>query len=454
MSREVSLKSINPYDGNLLREFTCHSDQEVKEILSQHKFEYQNWKNQKLDFRLRALKNLKEILLKNQEELSRLMTEEMGKPISEAKAEIKKCHFLCEYYEEKAKSIFLKRDYEYRDQKSELHFCPIGTVFCMMPWNFPFWQVFRAAVPTLLLGNTVVLKHSENTTGCSLKLEDIFSKAGFPFTSLVLSVDQVEAVISNPQVQGVAFTGSTEVGRIIYGYAAKYIKKSVLELGGSDPYIVFKDADLELAARECVKSRLINTGQSCIAAKRILIHKDIEGGFLKALIEDIKSYEFGDPLDEKTSLGVLAKKKIFDELKGLLPVKDDEFSKLVWKWDKEEKKDLFMAPRVYKVKDHHHPLFQNETFGPIFSLYVFETTEEAISIANDSSFGLGAALFSKDFKKIKMIATHEIDSGNVAINKMVSSHPAFAFGGEKQSGLGRELADIGALEFSNLKTVL
>ncbi len=417
---------------------------------------FKSWKNVPLKDKLDLIERLGKSLVNNKQKLAELMTLEMGKPISQSFAEIDKCVLLCNYYIENAESFLRNLSINTSPNESYVNYQPLGVILAVMPWNFPFWQVFRFAVPSLLAGNTGVLKHSNNTSGCALEIEKLFLEAGFPesvFTTLMIDVDPVLDIIKYPVIRAVTFTGSTRIGRLIAQTAGSVIKKSVLELGGSDPYIVLKDADVKQAAKSCVISRMINNGQSCIAAKRFIIDELIFDEFLECFKSEISNYKYNNPLSSETNYGPIARKDLLESLKNQLQNGLKDGAELLFQNNDNPEKGFYFPPTIVMVNNLNNLLFQEETFGPIASFYKFKNEEEAFSAANSTEFGLGAAIFSADIEKAKSIAEKHIDSGSVFINDFVKSDPRLPFGGIKYSGFGRELSEIGIKEFVNIKSI-
>jgi succinate-semialdehyde dehydrogenase / glutarate-semialdehyde dehydrogenase len=446
------LRSINPFTGKLIQDYTETSNIEEKVRLSNKAFKL--WKYNKDKAQL--MQNAADILEDRAEELAQLMTLEMGKPISEGIAEAKKCAWVCRYYADNAGS-FLKPKYIETDAtESFLSYQPLGVILAVMPWNFPFWQVFRFAAPTLMAGNVGILKHSSNVSGCSLAIEQIFLEAGFPenvFTSLLIKSDKVASVIENPLVRAVTLTGSNFAGESVAEVAGRNIKKCVLELGGNDPYIILKDADVDLAVEKCLASKIINSGQSCIAMKRIIVQKQIAEKFIKKFTTAYSSIEFDDPLKTATKLGPMATIALRDELHKQVMDSVKLGAELLCGGFIPENPGAFYPATILTNVTKGMPAYNEELFGPVASIIIVESEEEAINIANDSDFGLGTAVFTGNIPKGKRIAEFELQAGCCSVNDFVRSDPRLPFGGIKQSGYGRELGEAGIKEFVNEKTV-
>jgi succinate-semialdehyde dehydrogenase/glutarate-semialdehyde dehydrogenase len=389
-------------------------------------------------------------------EFAELMAREMGKPVSQGRAEVDKCVWACEFYAELG-AKFLEAELIKTDaSKSFITFEPLGVLLAIMPWNFPFWQVFRAAVPALMAGNAVVLKHASNVFGCALAIEKVFSSAGMPQNicrSLLIGSSRAGELIAHPLIAGVTLTGSTEAGRSVAAAAGKALKKSVLELGGSDPYVVLADADVEQAAETCVNSRLINTGQSCISAKRFIVLDSIRAQFSELVIEKMRKRQPGDPMNEATTLGPLARHDLRDALQRQVEQSIAEGAKLSLGGKIPDGKGAFYPPTVLTGVTRTMTAFREETFGPVAAIISAKTEAEAIELANDSVFGLGAAIFTRDVKRGEEIAAKELQAGCCFVNDFVRSDPRLPFGGIRQSGYGRELGVFGIREFVNAKTV-
>ena len=388
-------------------------------------------------------------------ELGRLMTLEMGKPVGAAIAEAEKCATACRYYAENAEHFLADQPVEMEGGKSWVAFQPIGVVLAIMPWNFPFWQVFRFAVPSLMAGNVGVLKHASNVPQCALAIEDVFRRAGFGdgiFQTLLVGSDMVEGIVADARIAAVTLTGSDGAGRSVASVAGKHLKKSVVELGGSDPFVVMPSADLEQAVSTAVTARMINNGQSCIAAKRFIIHEKIYDEFLKKFVAGVSAIRIGDPMDEKTQLGPLATGTIRDQLDEQVKTSVAAGARLATGGKKLEGEGFFYAPTVLTDIPPHAPAAREELFGPVASVFKARDLSDAIRLANGTSFGLGASAWTRDAAERDRFVT-EIESGLLFINGMVASDSRLPFGGVKNSGFGRELGEFGIREFVNIKSV-
>jgi len=384
-----------------------------------------------------------------------LMTLEMGKPIAAAIAEAEKCAAACRYYAANAQSLLADRPVETDGGESWVAFQPLGVVLSIMPWNFPFWQVFRFAAPALMAGNVGILKHSSNVPQCALAIEEIFRRAGFAdgvFQTFLVGSEAVEKIVADPRIAAVTLTGSEGAGRSVAGAAGKHLKKCVVELGGSDPFVVMPSADLDAAVSTAVTARMINNGQSCIAAKRFIVHTDIYDAFLKQFVARVSAIRIGDPMDEQTQLGPLATSGIRDELDAQVRTSVSKGAKILTGGKKPDRDGYFYAPTVLVDIPAESPAAQEELFGPVASVFRAKDLDEAIALANGTRFGLGASAWTRDGREESRFI-EEIESGLLFINGMVASDPRLPFGGVKSSGFGRELGEFGIREFVNIKTV-
>jgi succinate-semialdehyde dehydrogenase/glutarate-semialdehyde dehydrogenase len=380
----------------------------------------------------------------------------MGKPINQSRAEVEKCAWVCSYYAENTERFLNDEMIRTDASKSFVTFRPLGVVLAVMPWNFPFWQVFRFAAPGLMAGNGGILKHASNVSGCALAIEDVFIKAGFPeniFRAILVPSSQMENVIKNEKVKAVTLTGSVPAGKSVARTAGSVLKKTVMELGGSDPYIILEDADLEFAADTCVTSRLINGGQSCIAAKRFIVVERVYDEFEKLFIENMKLKKMGNPFEEQIDLGPQASVKLRDELHDQVTKSIEMGAKLLIGGKIPEVKGAFYPPTILTEVKKGMPAYNEELFGPVAALIKANDENDAIRIANDTIFGLGAAVFTSDKIRGEKIAREKLNAGCCFVNDFVKSDPRLPFGGIKESGYGRELSKFGIREFVNIKTV-
>ena len=451
----MKLKSINPYTGEVNREFDPHSYEFCQEAITRAKTAFGKWKNIPLSERLKPVAALASLLKEKKRELAKIATIEMGKPIRQAVAEIEKCAMVCDYYFKNSEK-FLRDEIIVTDSsKSYVTFDPLGIILGIMPWNFPVWQVVRWSVPTLVAGNVCLLKHASNVPITALEMEKIYREAGFPqdtFQTLLIGAQTAERLIESDRIDGVSLTGSVEAGSKIGSLAGKYLKKAVLELGGSDPFIVLEDADLEKAAEAAVNSRTNNAGQSCIAAKRMIVMESVAERFVKLYLDSLNELKVGDPLDEATDIGPLARREFLAALRIQLEEAEKKGGR-VHRGPKPPDKGFFMQPSVLTNLTPDMLVVREEVFGPVAPVIIVHDEEEAIRVANETEFGLGAALWTRDTEKAQRLAKR-IDSGFVAINGIVKSDPRLPFGGIKKSGIGRELSHYGLKEFVNIKTVI
>lgn len=445
-------KSINPFNNQLIKEYTSHNDADIENKIQKAQNSFLDWRKTSFTERAELLKKVAKQLEKQKTELSKLMTEEMGKPISEAKAEIEKCAWVCNFYAENAAKFLEDKIIETDASKSYVKYEPLGIVLAVMPWNYPFWQYFRFIAPNVMAGNVGLLKHASNVSGCALAIENLFLEAGFPeglSQTLLVSSTKVKGILEHSLVKAATLTGSEAAGASVAEIAGKNIKKTVLELGGSNAVIVLNDADLEKIMDTCVKARFQNTGQSCIAGKRFLIQAEIYDTFLEQFTKKIKALKIGNPLDKTTEIGPMANEKLAEELEIQMQ-KSLNLGAILHHGGKREK--AHFSPTILTNVTPEMPVFKEETFGPLAAVVKFSTIEEAIDLSNNSEFGLGVSIFTEDINQVKKMIP-ELNEGAVFINELVKSDPRLPFGGIKKSGYGRELAKAGCLEFVNQKTV-
>jgi succinate-semialdehyde dehydrogenase / glutarate-semialdehyde dehydrogenase len=450
------LKSINPANNKEIKSYIEMSGEELSQVISLADNDFFSWKETSFEHRSGLMKNAANILRTNSEEYSVLMTMEMGKPIVQSRAEVEKCAWVCDYYADNAEKFLCDEVIKTEASKSFVAYQPLGVILAVMPWNFPFWQVFRFAAPNLMAGNAGLLKHASNVSGCALAIEDVFKKAGFPenlFRTLLVSSKNMNNVISNKKIQAVTLTGSVPAGKSVASLAGSLIKKTVLELGGSDPYIILEDADLEKAAMSCVTSRLINAGQSCIAAKRFIIVEKVYQEFEKLYLQFMSMKKMGDPFDEKNDLGPQASLQLRDELHDQVLKSIEQGAKLILGGYIPEMDGAYYPPTILKNVQPGMAAFDEELFGPVAALIKAKDENDAIELANKSIFGLGAAVFTKDLNRGERIAKTKLNAGCCFVNDFVKSDPRLPFGGVKESGYGRELSPFGIKEFVNIKTV-
>ncbi|MFA5327401.1 MAG: NAD-dependent succinate-semialdehyde dehydrogenase [Prolixibacteraceae bacterium] len=451
------MQSINPFSGKIVGSYSEYSPEKVEEIIGNVDHAFHSWKLTDFETRSNLMKNLQAKLLEKKEDLAGIMVSEMGKVKREAIGEIEKCAWVCSYYAENAEAFLKKEPIKTEASESYISYQPIGTVLAVMPWNFPFWQVFRFLAPALMAGNTGVLKHASNVSGCALAIEQLVREAGFPtdvFRTLLIRSSEVKRVIGNAKIKAVSLTGSTPAGKSVASAAGSVLKKSVLELGGSDPYLILEDADVETAARLCVSSRLLNAGQSCIGAKRFIADEKIYDQFKSEFVRLMGQAKYGDPLNPETTIGPLARIDLRDELHRQVEKSHEMGATVLVGGFIPEGDSAFYPPTVLENVIPGMPAYHEELFGPVAVLFRANTEEEAIRIANDTVFGLGAGVFTSNIEKGKFLAEKGLEAGCVFVNDFVKSDPRLPFGGIKESGYGRELSLVGIREFVNAKTVV
>jgi succinate-semialdehyde dehydrogenase/glutarate-semialdehyde dehydrogenase len=451
------LKSINPTTGKIINTYESHSEKGVVQIINSVDKVWHHWRTASFGFRSSCMQNLASLLRSRSEELALLMAQEMGKVLREGISEIEKCAWVCEYYSQNAESFLENEFIQTEAKKSFVTFQPLGTILAVMPWNFPFWQVFRFAAPTIMAGNTAVLKHASNVPGCAMAIEELFREAGFPenvFRTLLIGSKQVEIVIRHPAIKAISLTGSTPAGKSVAAIAGSELKKCVLELGGSDPYLILQDADLESAAKICTAGRLLNAGQSCIAAKRFIVVDEVYSEFLEHFTHEMNRAVFGDPCDSETTMGPMARTDLRDELHQQVVNSVKKGAEIVLGGEIPIRKGAFYPPTILENVKPGMPAYDEELFGPVASVIRVKDEADAIRVANDTEFGLGAAVFTRDQKRGEYIAEKLLDAGCCFVNDNVKSDPRLPFGGIKLSGFGRELSIHGIREFMNVKTVV
>ena len=449
------LHSINPTTGETTETFERHGADTIETALADAVIAGQAWRKTTLETRCALLTNIAKVMRANNEKYARMITEEMGKPITESLGEIEKCASGCDYYATNAEQFLADEMVVSNATESRVVFDPLGVVLAVMPWNFPFWQFFRFASSALVAGNGTILKHASNVPRCAMAIEEIITQAGAPhglMRTLLIGADKVAAIIDDGRIAAVTLTGSTQAGKMIAMRAAQNLKKTVLELGGSDPFIVLADADVPLAAKMAVKARFLNNGQTCISAKRFIVEDSVADEFTNLFIEGMKKLKIGDPMDKATEVGPMARADLRDELHEQLlrSVKDGAI--LVTGGDVIDGKGCYYQPTLLTDVKQGQTAFCEELFGPVASIIRCENVDEAIMLANDTEYGLGAALWSKNIERANQLA-RQIDAGSVFINGNVASDARLPFGGTKKSGYGRELGIYGIREFTNIKTI-
>ncbi|MGH8905563.1 MAG: NAD-dependent succinate-semialdehyde dehydrogenase [Egibacteraceae bacterium] len=452
------METVNPATGEIIDRYEPDDDPAVSEKLARAWSRWQDdWRHRRLDERLEVLANAAMVLNERRDELAALMTTEMGKPITASRAEVEKCAWLCRHYVEHSAAYLAHQVIGTEAERSYVRFDPLGPILAIMPWNFPLWQVFRFAVPNLAAGNVGLLKHAASTTGCALAVEQVLLDAGLGpggFTALLVGHDTVAQVITDRRIRGVTLTGSDRAGRTVAEAAGRQLKKTVLELGGSDPCIVLEDADLDAAAKAAVDSRYLNSGQSCINAKRIIVLREVYDEFVERFRAGVEALAVGDPMDENTDVGPLAREDLRDTVGDQVQrtLDHEDGGELLMGGHPLDRPGFFYAPTIIRDVNARAPVATEEVFGPVAALMDAENEEVAVALANSSRFGLGAAVWTSDLERGERLAGR-IESGMVFINELVKSDPRLPFGGVKDSGYGRELAGQGIREFTNIKTV-
>jgi succinate-semialdehyde dehydrogenase/glutarate-semialdehyde dehydrogenase len=445
-------KSVFPWNQELISTYPLLNDREVEEHITAASLAYAYWKNKSFAQRGDTLKKVAGIMRRDQEVLATLISREMGKVITESRAEIEKCAWVCDFYAEHGGFFLQDEILEAGYTRSLVSYQPIGAVLAIMPWNFPFWQVFRFAAPTLMAGNVCLLKHAPNVCGCAFAIEKLFLEAGAAkgvFTSLMIDVPVVEKIISSAAVQAVTLTGSERAGSSVAAIAGKHIRKSVMELGGSDALLVLADADIKKAAAVAIQSRMQNAGQSCIAAKRFIVVKEAEDAFLRELLAEVKKLKQGNPLEAGVTTGPLARPDLAEHIQKQMKASIEKGATLIYGGGAD---GCNVMPALLTGVKKGMPAYEEETFGPLGVVIIARNEDDAITLANDSKYGLGGSIWTRDLEK-GMALAKKMESGAVFINSLVKSDPRLPFGGIKQSGYGRELGKPGIREFVNIKTI-
>lgn len=450
----VAMKSINPFTGKLISEYNEFTPEAIHDAIELLHSGFLNWRKKQLKERCLINAHLADLLIESKEMLANLITSEMGKPITESRAEIEKCAWLCRHYSDphsiNIEALSIKTD----AFQSTVQFEPLGVIFAIMPWNFPFWQVFRFSIPCISAGNTVILKHAPTVTGCAIAIEHLFRQASKDiviFKAVTFSADRSEEIISNTYIKGVTLTGSERAGKAVASISGKHLKKVVLELGGSDPFVVFEDADFIKCCNSAIKSRMLNAGQVCIAAKRFIVHYSVYEQFIVEMAQAIEKLRIGDPMNPETEIGPLARPDLVDEIEEKVIKSVAMGAKIIIGGKRHPiHKNIFLPTLMTDIREDM-PVFNEETFGPVMIVIPFKSDENAIEIANNTRFGLGSSIWTADIEKAKKISSL-IQTGCVFINSMVKSDPRLPFGGIKNSGYGRELTTFGVHEFMNIKT--
>lgn len=448
--------SINPVNNEAIASYDEHSQEQVQNILQNAQNAFYTWRETSFEERASKLKAVASLLRAEKPDLAQLMVAEMGKPILQAEAEVEKCAWVCEYYAEQGERFLNDESVLTDASKSFVSYRPLGVLLAVMPWNFPFWQVFRFAAPALMAGNTAILKHASNVTGCALAIEKLLLQSGIPdmvFQTIIIPGSKVADIVKHPIIKGVSLTGSNAAGIAVASAAGATLKKSLLELGGSDPYIILKDADIRGAVEACVTARLLNTGQSCIAAKRFIVERPVYDDFLSLFRELMLSKRLGDPMDPSIDLGPLARIDLRSELHQQVEQSIAADAVPLLGCVIPEGPGAYYPASILAGVEPGMPAFDEELFGPVAAVVRAESEGDAMRLANLTSFGLGAAIFTSDIAKGEYLAKYELDAGSCFVNAFVKSDPRLPFGGIKDSGYGRELSAQGIREFVNIKSV-
>ena len=453
----MELISINPANHKILESHKEISDKIINQTIDSSHKTFLEWRKKSFSFKSKKMKDLAELLIQKKEKLGVLMTQEMGKPIKQSIAEVEKCAWVCEYYADNAEQFLSEKEISTNYSKSFISFQPIGIVLAIMPWNFPLWQVFRFASPALMAGNVGILKHASNVQRCAKEIEKLFLEAGFPKSSLsnlVIGSKKVSNIIKNPLVRAITLTGSTPAGKAVASLAGSLLKKTVLELGGNDPYVILEDAELNNAVESCIAGRMLNTGQSCIAAKRFIVVESRLKEFINKIKQKIKNMKMGDPVNPDVNIGPMINNESREELHQQVLRSVEKGAKLILGGKIPNLKGSFYPPTLLVNVKPGMAAFDDELFGPVAVIISAKDEAEAIELANKTNYGLGAAIFTRDIKKGEKIATEQLEAGSCFVNDFVKSDPRLPFGGIKESGYGRELSHFGIQEFVNIKSVV
>lgn len=452
----MTIQSINPATEEVVATYQEFTPEQTEQAIAEAQAAFLEWRRTSFAERSRLMHRAAEILRDRKARYGELITREMGKTINEAEAEVEKCAWNCDFYAENAERFLTDEPVDTNARQSYVAYEPLGVILAVMPWNFPFWQVFRFAAPALMAGNTGLLKHASNVSGCALAIEEVFRDAGFPagcFRTVLIPGAAVHPVIEDPRVRAVTLTGSDLTGEKVAATSGRMLKKTVMELGGSDPFIILADADLDAAAQTAARARFQNAGQSCIAAKRFIVEEAVADQFLDKFAEAVRSLQVGDPMDRSSQVGPMARGDLRDDLDRQVRASVEQGAQVVLGGRPADGRGYYYEPTILAGVTPAMTAFREETFGPVATVTRAKDAEDAVALANDSDFGLGAALWTRDLDRARDLA-RRIESGSVFINGMVASDPRLPFGGVKRSGYGRELSEFGIREFVNIQTVV
>jgi succinate-semialdehyde dehydrogenase / glutarate-semialdehyde dehydrogenase len=451
----MAIETVNPATGELVRRYEEYSTDRVEQLLDKSLTAFKDWRETTFTTRAELLLRAAAYLRDNSRRLAETITQEMGKPITQALAEIEKCASVCEFYAERGERYLSRRNVETEAKRSYVRYDPLGPILAVMPWNFPFWQVLRFAAPALMAGNVAVLKHASNVPGTALQIQEVFDEAGFPpgsFTTLLIGASATEAVIRNKNIVGVTLTGSEAAGKQVAATAGSVLKKTVMELGGSDPFIVLADADLQKAAEVGAQARMSNCGQTCISSKRFIVIKEVAEEFAQKFMQALSEMKTGDPLDEQTEVGPMARDDLRQDLHKQVIGSLKQGARKSLGGEMPEGPGFYYPVTLLENVGETMPAGAEETFGPLAALIEVEDEKQAIEVANRTDYGLGACIWTKDLDRARYLV-RKIEAGSVFVNGLVKSDPRLPFGGVKMSGYGRELAEEGIKEFVNIKAV-
>ena len=454
MENNKIIISQSPYSEKVIKDYEPYNQNKTIKLINSAQESFIKWKSITIQARIDVIEKIKYNLISKKMDSAYKITEEMGKPITESIAEVEKCVWLCDYYIENGEKFLENEIIKTTASKSYVSFEPLGVILGIMPWNFPFWQVFRFVIPAVLSGNTTMVKHASNVSGCCLMIEEIFCEnIDYKiFFSLLLPASKIKHVIKDPIIKAISLTGSEKAGSSVGSIAGAEIKKILLELGGADAFIVCKDANLIEASKKAVVARLLNAGQSCIAAKRFIVHKDVKEQFINNITDILNTMKLDDPSNIETQIGPLARKDILNDIENQTNDAINKGATLRYQMKNIPKNGYFFAPSIIENINSSMDIYYNETFGPLFTIFTYSNDKEAISIANDTKYGLGGSIWSQNIKNAEKMA-HQIYTGAVFINEMTKSDPRLPFGGVGMSGFGRELGSYGIKEFVNIKTI-